>query len=163
MHRDREVPLTAVADVHGFAVVRRHRSSQLTGLERAAVPDQLAVELQVADVAAGLPVGQAFAVDMVENLGIGEVVVEREIAGDLLVTDPIDQLDTQVRMVDEGLLLSGADLLRAETAEVQGVVLAARTNVVDKEVVLGNFVTLLGVVPKVTGIRDEFAVVINED
>src|ERR1700683_3309350 len=147
VHTGCEVPLTALADLNQFA----------------AVPDQLAIELQVADVGTRLPVGQAFAVNMVENFGVGEVVVESEVAGDVLGADPIDQFDTQMSMVDEGLLLSGAELLRAETAEMQGVVLAAGANVVGEQVVLGNLVALLGVVPKVAGIRDKVALVINQD
>ena len=76
---------------------------------------------------------------------------------------PVDQLDAQVGMVDESLLQGGAELLRAEAAEVQGVVLAAGANVVGEQVVLGDLVALLGMVPEIAGVGDERALVVDQD
>jgi hypothetical protein len=50
-------------------------------------------------------------------------------------------------MVTERLLQRLADLLLAEEAELQGIVFAAGADVVDEEVVRGDLVPLLGVVP----------------
>jgi hypothetical protein len=50
-------------------------------------------------------------------------------------------------MVAERFLPRLADLLLAEEAEFQGVVLAAGADGVDEEVVLGDLVPLLGMVP----------------
>ena len=92
LHAGREVPLAAVADPHDFAAPGAIGGGQFAGLERATVPDQLAIELQVADIGPWLPVGQPPAVDVVEDFGVAEVVVEGEGAGDVPLTDPVDQL-----------------------------------------------------------------------
>ena len=51
-----------------------------------------------------------------------------------------------------------ADVLLAEEAELQGVMLAAGADVVDEEVVLGDLVPLLGVVPEPAGVGDQLPV-----
>ena len=54
-HRHGEVPLPLVADPHLLAVPRRDRGRQFVGLDDLPLPLQLAVALQVADVAPGPP------------------------------------------------------------------------------------------------------------
>jgi hypothetical protein len=100
--------------------------------------------------------------NVVEDLGIGEVAIHREVAGDLAIADPVDQLAGQDGMVAERLLQRLADLLLAEEAEFQGVVLAAGADGVDEEVVLGNLVPLLGMVPIPAGVGDELAVAVDQ-
>ncbi len=60
------------------------------------------------------------AVDVVEDLGTGEVRVHREVAGDLAVADPVDQLTAQRGVVAERFSQGLADLLLEEEAELQG-------------------------------------------
>ena len=55
-----------------------------------------------------------------------------------------------------------ADLLLAEEAELQRVVLAAGADVVDEEVVLGDLVPLLGVVPEPAGVGDQHPVAVDQ-
>src|SRR5262249_14669647 len=76
--------------------------------------------------------------------------------------DPVDQSTAQGGMVAERLLQSLADLLLAEETELQGVVLAAGTDVVDEQVVLGDLVPLLGMVPIPAGVRDQQPVPIDQ-
>ena len=122
----------------------------------------LRLSLQVADVASGPPEPVRLGMDVVEDLGVGEVAVEGEVAGDLPLTDPVDQLAAQLGMVAERLLDRLADLLLAEEAELQRVVLAAGADVVDEEVVLGDLVPLLGMVPEPSGVGDQLAVPVDE-
>ena len=126
------------------------------------LPLHLAIALQVAHVAPRPPEPVLLAVDVVEDLGVGEVAVEREVAGDLPLTDPIDQLAAQLRVVAERLLQGLAHLLLAEAAELQRVVLAAGADVVDEQVVVGDLVPLLGVVPEPADVLDELAVVVDQ-
>jgi len=162
LHRHGEVPLAFVADPHLLAVRRRDRRRQLAGLDDPAFPLQLAVELEVAHVASGSPRLILLVVDVVEDLGVGEVAVEGEVAGDLPLVDPVDQLAAELGMVAERLLDRLADLLFAKEAEFQGVVLAGGADVVDEEVVLGDLVPLLGVVPVPPGIGDQHPVPVDE-
>jgi hypothetical protein len=53
-------------------------------------------------------------------------------------------------------------VLLLEAAEVQGVVLARGTDVVDDQVVVGDLVALLGVVPEPAGVLDQLADMIDE-
>ena len=61
---------------------------------------------------------------MVEDLGVGEVTVEGEIARNRLLNHPIDQLFAQHRVILEGRPVGHAGVLLAEAAKFQGVVLA---------------------------------------
>jgi hypothetical protein len=58
-------------------------------------------------------------------------------------------------MIAERLLQRRTDLLLAEEAELQRVVLAAGADVVDEEVILGDLVALLGMVPVPSGVGDQ--------
>ena len=69
------------ADPHLLAVRSRDRGRQVAGLEDPPFPLQLAVGLQVAHVASGSSQSILLVVDVVEDLGIGEVAVEGEVAG----------------------------------------------------------------------------------
>ena len=68
----------------------------------------------------------------------------------------------KTRVVAERLLQGLADLLLAEEAELQGIVLAAGADVVGEEVVLGDLVPLLGVVPEPAGVGDQLAVAVDQ-
>ena len=78
------------------------------------------------------------------------------------LADPVDQLAAQDGVVAERLLQGLADLLLAEEAELQGIVLAAGADVVGEEVVLGDLVPLLGVVPEPAGVGDQQAVAVDQ-
>src|SRR5262245_2164633 len=70
-----------------------------------AIDRDSSIELQVADVVSLL------AINMVEDLGIGEVAVESEIAGNVLLDRPIDQLLAQDSVVLEGCAVRDTDVL----------------------------------------------------
>ena len=107
--RRREIPLPSVAEPQLLAILRRDRGRQLAGLDDPALPLQLAVALQVADVAPGPPEPVRLAVDVVEDLGVGEVAVQGEVAGDLPLAHPVDQLAAQGGVVAERLAQGLAD------------------------------------------------------
>ena len=161
-HRRREIPLPSISLPQFLAILRRDRGGQVAGLDDPTLPLQIAVSLQVADVASGPPEPVGLGMDVIEHLGAGEVTVHGEVAGDVPLTDPVDQLAAQDGMVAERLLEGFADLLLAEEAEFQRVVFAAGANVVDEEVVLGDLVPFLGVIPEPAGVGDQLAVPVDQ-
>ena len=100
--------------------------------------------------------------DVVEDLGVGEVRVHREVAGDLALADPIDQLAAQYGVVAERFFQGLADFLLAEEPELEGIMLAAGADVVGEEVVLGDLVPFLGVVPVPPGVGDQHAIAVDQ-
>src|SRR6266849_4785833 len=66
-----------------------------------------------ADLAVGLQVayiGPLGSMNMVENLGIGEIAIKGDVARDALGDDPINQLDTQIGVRAEGVLRGSTGL-----------------------------------------------------
>jgi hypothetical protein len=161
-HCHGKIPLPLLADPQLLAVARCDRGRQVVGLDDLALELQLAVALQIADVAPRSPKVVLLLVDMVEDLGAGEVAIHGEVAGDLPLADPVDQFAAQGGMVPERFLQRLADLLLAEQPELQGVVFAAGADVVDEQVVLGDLVPLLGVIPEPAGIGDQQAVTVDQ-
>src|SRR5436190_23381548 len=68
----------------------------VTGFPVVPIDRDGAVELQITDIIS------AIVVDVVEDVGIGEVTVEGEITRNVLLDDPINQFLTQDSMVLEG-------------------------------------------------------------
>src|SRR5512135_1334925 len=132
------------------------------GLDDPTLPLQLAVGLQVADIAPRSPEAIFLAGDVIEHFHTGEVTVHREVARDLPLAHPVDQLAAQSGMVAERLLQRLADLLLAEEPELQRVVLTTGADVIDEEVVLGDCVPLLGVVPVPSGVGDQQSLPIDQ-
>jgi len=66
-------------------------------------------------------------------------------------------------MVLEGDFPVCTGVLLLKATEVQRIVFVAGANVIDEEVVVGDQVTLIGMVPEPAGICDQFALVIDED
>ena len=120
--------------------------------------DDLAVELQVAHVA------PLVAVDVVEVGGVGEPGVEGEVAGNLLRPPPSPPTPGRTRC-GRGRRSSARQAFFPldEPAEFQRIVLAAGADVVDDQIVVGDLVPFLGVVPEVAGVLDELAGVVDQD
>jgi hypothetical protein len=102
------------------------------------------------------------AVNVVEDGGVGEVAVHGEGARDVPLVHPIDQILEQLGVVGERNLVRLTLLLLAEAAELQGVVLAGGADVVGDQVVVGDLVAFLGVVPEPADVVDELAVVVDQ-
>ena len=148
LQRHGEIPLPLVADPHSLRSSGGIDAASSLALIDLPLPLQLAIELQIADVAPRPPEPVLLAVDVVQNLRVGEVAVEGEDAGDFPLADPVDQFAAQLRVVLEGLLGGLALLLLAEAAKLQRIVLSAGADVVDEQVVMGDLVAGLGVVPE---------------
>jgi len=157
-----EVPLRFAIDDDPLAIFGLDRGRDFFGFERLALEDHLAVELQIADVAA------LVAVDVVEVGRVREPAIEGEITGDSAVHHPVHQVAEHRVVIDEGLALPFTMLAFDEPAEVQRVVLAAPrisgggADVVGDQVVVGDLVALLGVVPEPADILDAFAGVVDQ-
>ena len=80
-HRRREIPLPSISLPQFLAILRRDRGGQVAGLDDPTLPLQIAVSLQVADVASGPPEPVGLGMDVIEHLGAGEVTVHGEVAG----------------------------------------------------------------------------------
>src|SRR5512135_407481 len=161
-HGHREVPLPSVTDPHLLAITCGDRGRQIVGLDDLSLPLQLAVALEVADVAPRLAQAILLAVNMIEDLGAGEVRVHRQVAGDLTLTNPVDQFTAQYSVVAKRLIQSLTYLLLAEEPELEGIVLAAGADIVGEEVVLSNLVSFFGVVPVPPGVGNQQAVAIDQ-
>src|SRR5271165_4129531 len=161
-HGHCEVPLPFVTDPHLLAISCRNRGREVVGLDDVSLPLQLAVALQIANVTPRPSQAILLAVNVIEDLGTGEVRVHREVTGDLTLTYPVDQLTAQHSVVAEGFLQGLAHLLLAEEAELQGIMLAAGADIVSEEVVLSNLVSFFGVVPVPPGVGDQHAITIDQ-
>ena len=86
--------------------------------------------------------------NVVQDGRIGEVTVKGQGAWDTLVTHPIDQLLAQGGGVLERDPYHLTKVLLLEAAESEWVVLAGGADVVGDQVVVGDLVTLLGMIPE---------------
>ena len=160
--RGREVPLTIVATPQLLAVLTRYRRSEVSNANALAADFELAIGLEVSDV------GSRFArlvfvfMDVVEVLGTGKIAVKREIARNVALTNPVDQLAEQHAVVLERFASRFALLAFLEAAKLQRIVLTTRADIVDKQIIVGDLVPILGVVPKPADVLDSFAVVVNQ-
>jgi hypothetical protein len=157
-----EVPLLLVSAMEGFAALGIDLGGQFVGADDFALPLQLAIEFQVANVSAGPAETILLGMDVVQDLGIRKIAVESEIPGDFPLADPIDQLATELSMVEEFLAGSIALLPLAEAAEFQWIVLPAAAYVIGEQIVVGDFVSPFGMVPEPPYILDELPVVIDQ-
>ena len=99
---------------------------------------------------------------VIHDLGVGKVTVPGEDAGNVVFANPVDQLYAVLGMILEcfaGFLALFAFL---ESSKLKRIVLAAGAAVVDEQVVVGNFVALLGVIPEPADVLDALARVVDE-
>src|SRR3954468_1167087 len=85
----REVPLPSLTNPHLLAIAGGDRGRQIVGFDDLSLPLQLAVTLEVADIPPGPSPAILLAVNVIEDRGAGEVRVHREVAGDLMLTNPV--------------------------------------------------------------------------
>ena len=162
-HADGQMPLLDPVDRHRLAVARRDRLRKFHRLLLDALERQLAIELQVADVAASRSVLVFQAVDVVLDRGTRVKAVEGEVAGNVLLVTPVYQFNGQLGHLLELLAGPLALAFLFETAELQRIVFAAgRMNVVDDNQILGVLVPLFGVIPERAGVLDELAGLVKE-
>lgn len=94
----------------------------------------------------------------IENLSIGEVAVEGEVAGDLLLAEPIHPLAAGGRVVEEVLSDGLALLPLAEPPKFHGTVLPATAHVMNNHRLTGDLAPLPAVVPELTHVLDKLSV-----
>src|SRR5215211_7620221 len=100
--------------------------------------------------------------DMREDFGVGEIAVKGKIARDRLLNHPIDQLNAQIGMGMERLLGRNTGLFLAKAAKLQRVVFATGMHIIGKQIIVGNQMALLGMIPKPAHIVDQLAVMVNQ-
>lgn len=151
----REIPLGMIADGELRADEWAKRRDPLTHRHLLPADRDHAIELQVAKVTSTVPL------DMVHDWPVGEIAVEGEVARNRFGDDPINQLFRQLGVIVERMGVI-ALLTLAEAPKVERVVLAGGVDIVDEQIVVGNQVTLVSVIPKPANIIDQFAIVANQ-
>ncbi len=152
-----EIPLLFAVNGR-FAPTQRPqlRFDPLTRLPVRAIDRDGAIELEITDIIALLTV------DMIEDLGIGEITVEGEIARYRLLNDPIDQLFAEYGVILEGLACRDAALLLTKPPKLQRVVLEGGADIVSDQVIVGDQMALVGMIPEPAGIFNQFAVMVDQ-
>jgi hypothetical protein len=159
-HGARVIPLPIVTATKLLAFFSVDRSGEFVGADRSAANLQFAIGLQVSHVGPRLASFVLLTVNMVEIFGTGKIAVEREIARNLPITDPVDQLSKQNAVVFEFFTGCFALFSLFETAELEWIVFAVAAHVVGNQVIMGNLVPL-SMVPKPADIVDQFAIMVN--
>src|SRR6266508_2196866 len=152
-----EIPLLFAVNGR-FAPTQRPqlRFDPLTRLPILAIDRDRAIELQITDIRALLTV------DMIEDLGIGEVAVKGEIARYSLLDHPIDQLLAEYGVILEGLACGDATLLLTKAPKLQRVVLEGGADIVGDQVIVGDQMALVGMIPEPAGIFNQLAVMVDQ-
>ena len=154
-YRLREIPL-GVAGYRELGAQRRRECLDPSAQHKLLTADHnYAIGFQVADICAFV------AVDVVHNRRIGKVAVEGELAWDTLNNHPIDQLFGQVGVVLERVLVVTL-LALAEAPKVERIVFATWIDVVDEQVIVGDQMAFVGMIPEIADILNQFALVINQ-
>ena len=99
---------------------------------------------------------------MVHVFRVAEAAAEREVAGNDLFANPIDQVAEQDGVTLNRFARGFALIPLLEPPELQRIVLAAGAEVAGDEVVVRDLVTLLRMIPEPTDILDELADVVDE-
>ena len=150
-----EVPLRVTADRKLGANKRRERFDPLSHAGLLPADYNHSVGFQITDVAA------TFGVEGVHNWRVGEVTVEGEVARYVLSDNPIDQFLSEVGVILERALVV-ALLALAEAPEIERIMLPTRVDVVGKQVIVGDQVAFVGMVPEIADILYQFAVMIYQ-
>ena len=154
-YRLREIPLGVAGYRELGAYRRRERLDPRAQRQLLTADHNHAIGFQVAHIRA------LIFVDVVHNRRIGEVAVEGEFAWDTLDNHPINQLFGQVGVILKRVLVVTL-LALAEAPKVERIVLATGIDVVSEQVIVGDQMAFVGVVPEVADIFDQFALVINQ-
>jgi len=157
-----EVPLPLVATPKFFARFRRDGGGQCFGFDFLAAIPNLAIHFQVAHVTARLAEAITLGMHMVEVLDAGKIAVPGKISRNVAIADPVDQLTEEHAVIFKRLAVFFALLAFLEASEFQRVMLAAGTDVIDEQIVVGDLVAVFGVIPEPTHVVDQLAFVIDQ-
>jgi hypothetical protein len=154
---DRKIPLTRISDLENFPIHRIDLSSQVLDLEFFALEEDFAIELQIANIIAFQDV------DAIQIVLVSKPAIKGKVTWDIIVLDPINELSKQDVVITElnTLLLAVFPFNKAE--KLQGIVLTRCTDVVNNQIVMGDFVTLISMIPKIACIFNQFAAVVHQD
>ena len=151
-----KIPLLRIADADFFAILGRNLGSQFIGADVTAHKQNFTIELQIADVR------PLVMMNVVQIGRIRKIAVKGEIAGDLLVDRPVHQPADELVVVDKLNPLLVAVFLFDKAVELQRIMLTGGTNVVGNDIIMGNLVALLGVIPEVADVLDVLAVMVDQ-
>jgi len=152
-----EVPLPVITDPDRLAVFGGNLPGDILHLDFLATENDFSIELKVRDIAA------IMSMDVIEVAGIGEPAVEGKIAGDVLANDPIHHFPDKFVMIMEDNILFFAPVLFDESPEIQRIVFAGGADIVGNDIIMGDLVTALAVVPEVPHILNELSSMIDKN
>lgn len=164
IHAHREVILYFSVTMNDLLLVLRFdRLGEVRRLLFHALESHEPVRLQVADVSTGFAEFVLERIDVIQNLATRKETVEHERAGNLPFLTPIDQFEEQLRMVDELDAVLLALILFGEATEFERIMFLAEADVIDEQIIMGDFVTFLGMVPKPTDVFDHLSGMVDEN
>src|SRR5215211_6369618 len=153
-HLFTEVPVPSVAHPYRFFGLPRNLAShRLEGLFLSVI-DQLPVELEVPHIRT------LGALNVIEYLGTREIAVKREVPWDATGDGIVDQLDTQLGVVLERPLLTRVFFL--EPAPFNGIMRSRGTDIVGDQVIMGEDVPLVRMVPEPAHVFDQLAGMVHQ-
>jgi hypothetical protein len=161
-NRAGKVPLPSIAAAKLLAALSSNRSGELLGLQFFPSEPDLAIKLQVTYVRSRLTESVLLAVHVIEVLSIGKIAVKRENAGDISGTHFIDELSKQDAVIFERFTGCLALFAFLEPTKMQGKMLPVAADVIGKQIVVGNLMAILRMIPEPTDILDEFSVVVDQ-
>src|SRR5262249_34176818 len=100
------------------------------------------------------------ALNVVEDLGTGEITVKGEVAGETTYDSIVDQLDTQFGVVLERSLLTR--VFFPEPSPFNGIVHSRGADIVGDQVIMGDDVALVGMVPEPPHVFDQLACMVDQ-
>lgn len=152
-----EIPLLLTIDRDELTSARFDLLSQYFGLELASLETDVAIELQITDIAS------IMLVDMVEILRVRKPTVEGEVARDVICDHPVDELSEEDVVIIEDEVAFFTALALYEAAKVNGIMLAAGADVIGDQIVVRHRMPFLGVIPEIPDVFDSLAVMIDQD
>ena len=93
----------------------------------------------------------------------GEVAVESKTTGDFFFYYPVNLPSNKLIVIDKLNALFFTSLSLDETVELQRIVLAGSTDLVDDNVIVSDLVALFSMIPEVADIFNVFATVVDQD
>lgn len=153
-HLCAETPVTPIIHAHGLfslpEYLARHRLQTLFP----SLVDHLVVELQIAHIRPFL------ALNGIEHLGAGEVAVEREVTWNTTGNGIVDPFSVQLGVILERLGLTCVSFF--EPSPCNRIMRARGTDGVGGQVIMGDDVALVGMVPKPAHVFDQFAGMVHQ-
>ena len=161
-HGTSKVPLPRITAAKFLAALAWDRGGELVEPHDLSSVFDLAIELHVSDVCPRLTMAVALGMNVVQVRRTGKIAVKRKVPGDIALAHPVDQLPEQDAMILKRFAGFFALVTFLETAKLQRIMLAAAAHVIDKQIVMRDFVAVFGVIPEPAHVFDQLPSVVDQ-